>query len=247
MNKLLLKQLHDNLVSLEETMKLTLLQTSESNIYRYANYKFYLQKYNDIANIAIKEKPEIKAIISTYPINTIPDSDKMHFANQKKWFEICLTSTALLRSTINNFLDIKGQGIENLKNFFQANLRKAVLIDPANEYDIQDVAEQILIGKGYLKGFDYDREVGRVKVSIKENKPDFIFQKLDLALEIKFSASKVKSKKIVDEINADIQSYSKKYRLLLFIIYDKGSIRDETEFKQGLDNENNVQLIIIKH
>ena len=92
----------------------------------------------------------------------------------------------------------------NLKNFLVSNLRKAVLHEPQKEIDIQDSIEQIFIGKGFTKGTDYDREVGRVKVSIKEYKPDFIFPKLDLALEVKFSKTVAKSKEIIDEIIGNI-------------------------------------------
>ena len=156
-------------------------------------------------------------------------------------------NVAIMRSILENKLDVKNEEIKNLKNFFIANLRKAVLKEPEIEEDIQNVIEQLLIGKGFSKGVDYDREVGRIKVSIKEVIPDFIFPKLDLALEIKFSKSKRKSKVLVDEINADIQSYSKKYSKLLFLVYDMGTIRDEGEFKNDLDNKDNIQVIIIKN
>lgn len=75
--------------------------------------------------------------------------------------------------------------------------------------------------------------------------PDFIFQKLGLASEIKFTKNKTKT--IVDEINADIRGYGKDYSNLLFLIYDIGTIRDENEFKNDIDNEDNIQLIIVKH
>jgi hypothetical protein len=112
---------------------------------------------------------------------------------------------------------------------------------------VQDVVEALLIGRGLTKGIDYDREVGRVKVSIKEVVPDFILHKLSMAIEIKLSKDKNKSKAIVDEINADIQAYAKQYSRLLFIIYDVGSIRDETEFKQDLENSQNTGVIVVKH
>lgn len=163
------------------------------------------------------------------------------------YFDSVLGNLALIRSTIENHLEIKIEEIFNLKNFFSSNLRKAVLRDPENEMYIQDTIEQMLIGKGMSKGIDYDREVGRVKVSIKEYMPDFIFPKLDLAFEIKISKTKAKSKEIVDEINADIQAYGKQYSQLLFLIYDIGTIRDEDEFKNDIDNADNIQLIIVKH
>ena len=97
------------------------------------------------------------------------------------------------------------------------------------------------------KGVDYDREVGRVKVSIKEVVPDFILQKLGLAIEVKLSKSATKSRTIVDEINADILAYSKGYRSTLFVIYDLGSIRDESEFKNDLEIHEGVSVVIVKH
>lgn len=98
-----------------------------------------------------------------------------------------------------------------------------------------------------VKGVDYDRETGRVKVSIKEVVPDFILPKLGLAIEVKLSKDRSKSKIIVDEINADIMSYGKEYASILFIVYDLGSIRDEVEFKRDLEITDGVSLIVVKH
>ena len=68
---------------------------------------------------------------------------------------------------------------------------------------------------------------------------------LNLAIEIKLSKTKTKSKEIVDQINADIQAYGKEYANQIFIVYDLGSIRDEEEFKKDLDNNENISLIVI--
>lgn len=94
---------------------------------------------------------------------------------------------------------------------------------------------------------DYDRETGRVKVSVKEVVPDFIFLRLGLAIEVKLTAERSKTKAIVDQINADIQSYVKKYSSILFVVYDVGTIRDETEFKQGLEHKGSISVIVVKH
>jgi hypothetical protein len=148
---------------------------------------------------------------------------------------------------LENELNIRNDEIEDLKNFLQNKLRRAIFDKPDNEYQIQDAVEQLLIGRGLSKGLDYDRETGRVKVSVKEVIPDFIFSRLNLALELKFCKNKNKSKRLVDEINADIQSYKKKYNNLIFLIYDLGNIRDEVEFKNDLDNKDNTSVIIVKH
>ena len=127
-------------------------------------------------------------------------------------------------------------------------MRRAVFNKPTKEKEVQDVIEQLLIGKGFAKGVDYDRETGRVKVSIKEVVSDFIIPRLSMAIEVKLSKDKSKSKVIVDEINADIQSYGKKYSSILFIVYDLGSIQDETAFKHGLETvDGNINVIIVKH
>jgi uncharacterized membrane protein len=97
------------------------------------------------------------------------------------------------------------------------------------------------------RGSDYDRETGRVKVSIKEVVPDFILPKLGLALEVKLTKHEQRAKEVVDEINADIRAYSQRYQAILFLVYDLGTIRDETEFRQGLEQVGSVEVLVVKH
>ena len=118
---------------------------------------------------------------------------------------------------------------------------------PEREREVQDAVEQLLIGRGLQKGDDYDREVGRVKISAKEAVPDLILMKLGLAIELKLVTRPARVKEIVDEINADIAAYSKQYRSLLFIVYDIGHIRDEHELRDDLERSENVSVIVVKH
>ncbi|MBI2820028.1 MAG: hypothetical protein HYX73_08620 [Acidobacteria bacterium] len=104
-----------------------------------------------------------------------------------------------------------------------------------------------MIGRGMSKGSDYDRETGRVKFSSKEVIPDFIFPKLNLALEVKLASDSSRAKGVIDEVNADIRTYKKKFKFVLFVIYDIGSIRDESEFRRDLESEDGVSVLIIKH
>lgn len=246
MNKDLLKSLLDNVKALEDAMKFIYRANNPSDMFPFSNYKTFMRKYNEIA---IKVASELKenVIFDIYDLEKVKDWGDTVMPQQKMYFDMVLGNIALLRSTLENRLDIKNKEIMNLKNFFATNLRKAIMHEPENENYIQDTVEQLLIGKEMSKGIDYDREVGRIKVSIKEYKPDFIFSRLDLALEIKLSRTKDKSKVIVDEINADIQAYGKKYSQLLFLVYDMGTIRDEDEFKNDIDNKDNIQLIVVKH
>lgn len=119
---------------------------------------------------------------------------------------------------------------------------------PEREAEIQNAVETLIVGRGMAKGTDYDRETGRVKTSGKESIPDFIFfPNLKLCLEVKLSKSAERLKAIVDEINADIRAYSTRYERQLYIVYDVGTIRDEAEFKSGLENAPGVSVIIVKH
>jgi hypothetical protein len=135
----------------------------------------------------------------------------------------------------------------DLGNFVQANLRRAIFTPPSKEIEIQNAIETLIVGRGMKKGIDYDRETGRVKTSGKESIPDFIFPNLSLCLEVKLSKSADKLKALVDEINADIRAYSKRYDRQLYTVYDLGIIRDEEEFKRDLEDAPGVSVLVIKH
>ena len=86
-----------------------------------------------------------------------------------------------------------------------------------------------------------------MKVSGKESIPDFIFRPLSTALEIKLTKDRSRQRKLIDEINADIAAYATGYSSIIFLVYDLGTIRNEIEFKQGLESSGNVSVLIVKH
>lgn len=233
--------------ALLNSMNLSMCNEREStNIWRYSGYWQYARKYNQLVQ-AISQVIWINTIVDFFDMEKLPTEGNTVLAQQKAFFESVHANLSILKAYLETKLNIKADEIESLTNFLQVNLRKAVFHEPEKEMDVQDAVEQLLIGRGLTKGIDYDRETGRVKVSIKEVVPDFIFPRLGLALEVKLSKDKSKSRAIVDEINADIQAYSKKYSTILFVVYDLSTIRDEVEFKQGLEITNQVSVIIVKH
>jgi len=220
-----------------------------NGMWKFISYRTYMAKYNGLVlKVAQEVQPEpLLELLDVYDMKTIPDEFNSPGAEQQHLFEAVCTNLAILKSFLENRVNIRKDEIRNLRDFFHSNLRRAIFQPPKKEREVQDAVEQLLIGRGLTKGIDYDRETGRVKISIKESVPDFIFPKLDLALEIKLSKDITKAKEIVDEINADIRAYSTKYSKLLFLIYDLGSIRDEDEFKLGIENPQNIDLVVIKH
>ena len=165
----------------------------------------------------------------------------------KEFFDGIHANLSILVAYLENLLGVKANEIRSLADFLQARLRAGMLRQPEKELDVQDALEAMLVGRGLVKGIDYDRETGRVKVSVKESIPDFVFLKLNLALEVKLSKDKARLREIVDEINSDIRTYGQKYGSLLILVYDLGTIRDEAEFKCGLEAADKVSVIVVKH
>lgn len=234
------------ITSLLESMRAS-ADRDKDGPWRFVSFRTYIRKYNDLVALIAQEVRIIDAPVDLYKLEAIPSEFDSPGIQQQQLFESVYTNLGILKAFLETKLDLRQDLIKQLRDFVAASLRRAVFEKPNHERDIQNNLEQLLIGRGLTKGIDYDREKGRVKVSIKESIPDFIFPKLDLALEVKLSKDSAKSKAIVDEINADIRAYSTRFSRLLFVVYDLGSIRDEVEFKQGIEEPQIVDLIIIKH
>lgn len=135
--------------------------------------------------------------------------------------------------------------IVDLISKLDKSLRKVILKDPTKEYDIHDAVEQLFAGTNYEGKFTRDAE--SIPTSGKSyRKPDFVIDELNLALEVKFCDSKDDVKKIIDEMNADIHPYKKKYQDIIFLVYDLGFIIDVDEFVNDFHSISNVRVVIVK-
>jgi hypothetical protein len=215
-------------------------------LWTHAGFKQYARKYNELVKLVGKVVP-LPPLFDLYNVDSMPgNADSLPF-QRKEVFDGVYANLSLLKGILENHIGVVEDEIAALRDFFQARLRAAILHEPQKELDVQDAVEALLIGRGLQKGVDYDREVGRVKVSVKEVIPDFILPRLALAIEVKLIKTPARVREVVDEINADIAAYSKRYGTLLFIVYDLGNIRDEVEFKQDLEDPGNVSVIVVKH
>lgn len=205
------------------------LQSDPNAVWRHAAYRDYMRKYNHVTN-HLRTFTTITVPIDLYDLDKVRSWGDTAMPDQKRLFESVHANLAILEAWLIARVDLPAEKAESLKNFFEANLRRAIFEVPTQEKEVQNAVEQLLIGRGFTKGIDYDREVGRVKVSIKEVVPDFILSKLSFAIEVKLAKTDSKARAIVDEINADIQAYGRAYSHLLFIVYDLGTIRDVLEF-----------------
>lgn len=240
-----LKECLQYAVALQEAMHFG-LDKGKDQILPYSSYKDYMRKSNDLVKLVIRYV-KIDSVVDLYDLENVPSAFDTITVQQKNYFEMVYANLLVLRKFLETKLEIKRLETESLADFIQLRLRKVIFDRPEKESDVQNAIEQLLVGRGMLKGTDYDREIGRVKVSVKEVVPDLIVPEFNLAIEAKLIKEKLKVRLVVDEINADILAYSKTYSSLLFVIYDLGYIRDEDEFKNDLDNKANIRVVIIKH
>lgn len=217
-----------------------------ANVGRYSSYKTFLRKYNDLAKTAapLLTNP---TMLDVFDLSKVRGSGDLTWPQQKELFDQAYSNTALLKSLLEGEIGYAEDETHNLRDFLQGNLRRAIFVTPEKELEIQNAIETLIVGRGMAKGTDYDRETGRMKTSGKESVPDFIFPRLKLCLEVKLSKSPERLRAIVDEINADIRIYGTLYERQLYIVYDLGIMRDEAEFKRGLEDALGVSVLVIKH
>lgn len=139
-------------------------------------------------------------------------------------------------------LGATGRQVQAILDLIDANLRPAIFHDPEREVEVQNGLEVIL----RARALDYRREKVTIEYSSKRFVPDFTFESLDLAVEVKLCKSAEKEKAIVDEINADIPAYQTRYRHIIFVVYDLGFIRDVSQFKSGIESNPDVYVLVVK-
>jgi len=221
----------------------TSVHADAESVWKYSSFGTFARQYNEIAK-GVKHYLK-HAPLNLFDVEKLPGLGDSHALVQKQIFESTHASLSMLIGYLEQKVGVTESEVDSLRNFIQANLRRVIFKVPEREFEVQDAIESLLVGRGMAKGLDYDRETGRVKVSVKESVPDFIFPQLSHALEVKLSKSKPAN--LVDEINADIRSYSTRYSSLLFVVYDLGTIRDDAEFRSGLETAGKVAVIIVKH
>jgi hypothetical protein len=231
--------------ALLSSMETALRGDDASSVWKYGGYKQFARKWEQILS-EIRKGMTLPPIVECYETEALPGGGDSLPYQQKAVFESVHANASILKGILEGKLGVVEDETAALRDFLQARLRSAIFSPPEKERQVQDAVEQLLIGRGLQKGEDYDREVGRVKISVKESVPDFILMKLDMALEVKLVPRADRAKEVVDEVNADIAAYSTKYRYLLFVVYDMGHIRDEVEFRKGLERAPNVSVIVVK-
>lgn len=159
--------------ALHRAMESSIRLDDPSNMWKYSGFRDFARKYNQVLQVIANEL-SLPPVLDMYDMEKMPSFGDTVLPQQKQLFDGVFANVSVLRAMLEGKIGLVEDATVALRDFFQARLRPALLRVPETERDVQDVVEQLLIGRGMQKGQDYDREVGRVKISAKEVIPDFI-------------------------------------------------------------------------
>jgi len=239
-----LKKLAIRVDALRRAMETVMAGTTPDHA-KWGAFNSFARAYNTLA----MEYAKIVGTrdVPTYDLEKMKGSMDTVWPVQKEIFDTIYANTLALSGLLLEYDIGLSASISEIQDLLVANLRRATFKKPETEAEVQNAIEALLIGRGYQKPLDYDRETDRVKYSGKEFIPDFVFKSYDLVLEVKLIKATGQVSSCIEEMCADIPAYMSAYKNLLFCVYDLGAIRDVNEFQGGLQREDGVRVCVIKH
>lgn len=218
-------------------------ETDGDPILECAGYPAFIDEYNRLALIVAKEfGEEAKILFQPIELGKGRNPSSVTRIYWRTFMDMAIVGLNRLAAYLQDKTGQTEEQIQSIVDIIRANLRAAVFEDPKKEIEVQNALEIIF----RARDLDYRRETVAIEYSSKTFKPDFVFDPLDLALEVKLCAASSKEKRLVDEINADIPAYQTKYGRILFVVFDMGFIRDEARFKSGIESNDGVHVMIVK-
>jgi hypothetical protein len=214
----------------------------EQSYRRYGGYPSYVKEYNRLLEFTAEADPDVRKYFE--PIDLGENADPEYVSNSS-WGIYAEQAAVALRSLatyLQSRLGRKQQEYEQIIDVIRANLRPAIYEDPKHEREVQNALETIF----RARNLDFRREQQTVPYATKRYIPDFTFDRIGMAVEVKLCKEKEREKTMIDEINSDIIGYSGRYDRSLFVIYDLGFIRDVAKFSRDIEENPNVHVLIIK-
>lgn len=146
--------------------------------------------------------------------------------------------TAFLQSKVS----APDRGADSLYDLIGMNLRAAMFEPPSREVQVQNALEVIF----RARALNFRREGVTIPYSTRTFIPDFTFEDMDLALEVKLCKAGATESRLIEEINADIPAYQTRFSRVFFVVFDLGVIRDVERFKSGIEGNPDVRVLVIK-
>jgi hypothetical protein len=210
--------------------------------HNYVGYPFYTDEYNRLLTLAAEFDPAVLKFFKPIDLGRNRNPADVMSPLWKSFAERAAIALNGFASYLQSKLGTKQQEYEKILDLIELNLRPAIYDDPKHEREVQNALETIF----RARGLDFRREQETVPYSTKRYIPDFTFDRLALAVEIKLCKDKDREKPMIDEINADIVGYAGRYDRCIFVVYDLGFIRDEARFSEDIEKNPNVHVLIVK-
>ena len=213
-------------------------------LYGYGGYAAYISEYNRLVPLVIqlcgKEAEQLFQPVDLGKQRNPADAPAIMW---QTYLELASARLNSMASYLQSRVLPADQRLQSINDLVNANLRPAIFKPPTQEREVQNALEVIF----NVRAFEFQREKVSIQYSSKTFVPDFTFDSLDLAVEAKLCKNKSKEKTLIDEINADILAYQTRYRHALFVIYDLGFIRDVQLFRSGIEGNQDVHVLVVKH
>lgn len=220
------------------------VQTSSGTA--YSSYPTHIHQYNRLVTYVHQnfgeEAETLCPLIDIQAMGKQLNPYDTLIPSWKMYLDLAVSSFNVLEAYLKSKIPAEKRDIEAVSDFLRLNLRPSLYEDPKGEKDLQNTVETLL----RARRFEFYRETVRIPYSSKTFVPDYTFETLHLALELKLCTSDSKVKEIIDEINADIPAYQTRYTYIIFVIYDLGFIRDVVQFKTSFERNLNVIVEIVK-
>lgn len=209
----------------------------------YGGYPIYLGEYNRLLQLTINQIGEEAAMLfQPIEFDEVANPNKVAGVQWRTYAELASVRLNALASYLQNKLGTSQKETEGILEIIDSNLRAALFEDPSREEEVQNALEIIF----RARALDYRRSKVSIPYSSKSFVPDFTFDFLDLALEVKLCKTTDQEKTIIDEINADIPAYLTRYSRIIFVVYDLGCIRDVDLFRSGIEKNPNIRVLVVK-
>lgn len=205
-------------------------------------YPSYIEQYNHLLELTAQIDPAVATYLKPVDLSTNRDPAFVRPPLWRSYAEAAALQLGSLASYLQPKLGTKRQEYEQIIDLINANLRPAIYEDPKHEREVQNALETIF----RARALDFRREQDTVPYSTKRYIPDFTFNRIGLAVEVKLCKDKDREKDMIDEINSDIIGYADRYDRCLFVIYDLGFIRDVAQFSRDIEENPNVHVRIVK-
>ena len=204
----------------------------------YAGYPFYIDEYNRLVLLAANLDPEVAQTFQGVNLDKDRNPADVIGPMWKAYAELAAVRLNSLAGYLKTKLGTKGEEHEQIIDLIGRALRPSLYDDPTHERDVQNALDTIF----RARALEFRREQDVVPYSTKTYRPDFTFERIGLAVEVKFCKDRDREKKMIDEINADIVGYGGRYERILFVIYDLGFIRDPAQFSADIEANSQVHV-----